>query len=77
VKAYIAQKAGQALTEEALLTFLKDKLSPIEMPRQFEFRDALPKTLIGKPSKAALLEEEAKRAGAAPAAPLQMKGSVP
>ncbi|MBT4426083.1 MAG: hypothetical protein HOC88_04260, partial [Rhodospirillaceae bacterium] len=37
----------------------KDKLSAIEMPKQIEFRDELPKTLIGKLSKKELIAEEA------------------
>ena len=32
-------------------TFLKDILSKIEMPEEVEFRDELPKTMIGKLSK--------------------------
>ena len=66
VKAYIALKGGQSLTAEELRDFLQDKLSPIEMPKQVEFRDALPKTMIGKLSRKALLDEMA--ATAAPAA---------
>jgi long-chain acyl-CoA synthetase len=34
------------------------------MPAEIEFRDALPKTLIGKLSKKELKEEEARRAQA-------------
>jgi len=68
VKAYIAPVAGASLEEKELRDFLKDKLSPIETPKLFEFRQSLPKTLIGKPSKKALIEEEAARR-AAPAAP--------
>ncbi len=59
IKAFIAPRPGAALDERELLAFLKDKLSPIEMPKMIEFRASLPKTLIGKPSKMALLEEEA------------------
>jgi long-chain acyl-CoA synthetase len=59
VKAYVAPLPGQTLDEDELRTFLKDKLSPIEMPKLIEFRQSLPKTLIGKPSKRALLDEEA------------------
>jgi len=67
VKAYVAPVAGATLDEKELLAFLKDKLSPIETPKLFEFRQSLPKTLIGKPSKKALMEEEAaRRAGATP-----------
>ncbi|OWJ64044.1 long-chain-fatty-acid--CoA ligase [Inquilinus limosus] len=65
VKAYIKPRPGQSLTAEALVAFLKDKLSPIEMPKLVEFRDTpLPKTLIGKLSRKAVLEEEAAKAAA-------------
>ena len=59
VKAWIKLRAGTALTKDELIAFLKDKLSPIEMPKKIEFRDALPKTLIGKLSRKMILEEEA------------------
>ncbi|MGK9236994.1 long-chain fatty acid--CoA ligase [Inquilinus limosus] len=70
VKAYIKLRAGQSLTADGLVEFLKDKLSPIEMPKQIEFRDQpLPKTLIGKLSRKAVLEEEAAKAVAAAGTP--------
>lgn len=62
VKAYIKLKEGQSLDADALKAFLKDHLSAIEMPKQVEFRDELPKTMIGKLSRKALLEEEAAKA---------------
>ena len=40
---------------------LEQKISKIEMPAQIEFRDSLPKTMIGKLSKKELVAEEAKR----------------
>ena len=58
VKAFVKLKEDSHLTEEKLLSFLKDKLSPIEMPRYIEFRDELPKTMIGKLSKKELKAEE-------------------
>ena len=58
VKAFVALKPGAALTKEALLEFLREHLSPIEMPKQVEFRDTLPRTLIGKLSKKELVAEE-------------------
>ena len=59
VKAWIKLKDGQTLTETALLDFLKDKLSKIELPREIEFRDdPLPKTMIGKLSRKDVLKEE-------------------
>jgi len=66
-KAFVRLKQGEVLTAEELLAFLEDKLSPIERPRQVEFRDALPKTMIGKLSKKELVAEEQVRAGQAAA----------
>ncbi len=63
VKAYVALRRGESLTLEALNRFLEDKLSPIERPKQLEVRESLPRTMIGKLSRKALLEEEAARAG--------------
>ncbi|NDC56446.1 MAG: long-chain fatty acid--CoA ligase, partial [Alphaproteobacteria bacterium] len=54
VKAFVQLKAGATLTHTELQNFLRDKLSPIEMPKQIEFCAELPKTLIGKISKKAL-----------------------
>ena len=62
-KAYVRLKPDQALSAEELLAFLEDKLSRIERPRHVEFRDELPKTMIGKLSKKELVaEEQARRA---------------
>ena len=64
VKAYVKLRAGQSLDAEELSAFLKDKLSSIELPKQIEFRDELPKTLIGKLSKKELVAEEAAKRNA-------------
>ena len=58
-KAFIKLKKDATLTEQDLREFLKDKLSSIERPEYYEFRDELPKTLIGKLSKKELKQEEA------------------
>lgn len=58
VKAYIKLGQGYSATAGELRSFLQDKLSPIEIPRSFEFRDQLPRTLIGKPSRKDLLNQE-------------------
>jgi long-chain acyl-CoA synthetase len=61
-KAFIKLKAGVTATEADIRTHLESKLSKIEMPGEIEFRDMLPKTLIGKLSKKELkAEEEARR----------------
>lgn len=61
VKAYVKPMDGETLTADDLRAFLKDRLSPIEMPKTVEFRDQLPRTMIGKLSRKALLDEEAER----------------
>ncbi len=61
VKAYVKLREGKTLTSGQLRAFLKDKLAPFEQPRQIEFRDELPRTLIGKPSRHALIAEEMRR----------------
>ncbi len=57
-KAFVKLKPGGSLTEADLKQFLEDKLSKIEMPSHIEFRDELPKTIIGKLSKKELVAEE-------------------
>jgi long-chain acyl-CoA synthetase len=60
-KAFVSLHAGAHADEAELCAFLKDRLNKIEMPSVIEIRDSLPKTLIGKLSKKALVEEEAAR----------------
>lgn len=62
-KAFIKLKAGANATAADIMKHLEPKISKIELPAQIEFRDALPKTMIGKLSKKELVaEEKAKRA---------------
>jgi len=56
-KAFVRLKAGTNLTADDLLAHLEPHLSKLEMPEAIEFRDELPKTMIGKPSKKELREE--------------------
>lgn len=64
-KAFIKLKHGATATADDIFAHLATKLSKIEMPSQIEFRDALPKTMIGKLSKKELKEEEMRRQKAA------------
>jgi len=58
-KAFVQLKAGaKSFTLEELRAFLADKIGRHEMPAHLEFRDALPKTAVGKLSKKELIEEE-------------------
>lgn len=63
VKAFIKTKEDQSLNKASLLAFLENKLGKHEMPRYIEFRDDLPKTMIGKLSKKELIAEEELKLG--------------
>jgi long-chain acyl-CoA synthetase len=56
-KAFVKLREGQTATQADLLEFLRPKLSKIELPIEIEFRDSLPKTLVGKHSKKELRAE--------------------
>jgi long-chain acyl-CoA synthetase len=60
-KAFIKLKSGMVATTADILKHLEPKISKIELPVEIEFRDSLPKTMIGKLSKKELAAEEAKR----------------
>src|SRR5581483_7232941 len=47
-KAFAVLKPGQSATAEELIAFCKQQLAPYKVPRSIEFREALPKTMIGK-----------------------------
>lgn len=59
VWAWVKPVSGATLIETELEGFLKDKISPIEMPRKIIIRDTpLPKTAVGKLSRKDLLAQE-------------------
>lgn len=59
VKVWIKLKDGRELIAEDLKNFLKNHLSPMEIPKRYEFRDEdLPKTMIGKLSRKDVVEQE-------------------
>ena len=62
VKAYVVLKPGQTLTEAELTEFCAEKLTAYKVPKFIEFRDALPRTVVGKVLRRVLLEEEKAKA---------------
>ncbi|OEF96917.1 long-chain fatty acid--CoA ligase [Vulcanibacillus modesticaldus] len=58
VKAFIVLKEGIEVTEKELDDFCRTHLAAYKVPRLYEFRTELPKTLVGKVLRRALLEEE-------------------
>jgi long-chain acyl-CoA synthetase len=64
VKAFIVLKPGEKASEEEIISFCKEKLAAYKVPKLVEFRDALPKSAIGKILRKVLrAEEEAKKKG--------------
>ena len=61
VKAYVVAKEGSTVTGEELETWARDPdqgLTGYRVPKEWEFRDELPETLIGKVLRRVLQEEE-------------------
>ncbi|SFL60673.1 long-chain acyl-CoA synthetase [Gracilibacillus orientalis] len=58
VKAYIVLKEGASTDEKELEAFCRERIAAYKIPRIYEFRESLPKSLIGKTLRRLLVEEE-------------------
>ncbi|MGA3085167.1 MAG: long-chain fatty acid--CoA ligase [Thermodesulfobacteriota bacterium] len=58
VKAYVVLKPGQTATEEEVVAFCREKLVAYKVPKLVEFRNALPKSAVGKVLRKILRDEE-------------------
>jgi long-chain acyl-CoA synthetase len=65
VKAFVVLRPGEEATTEEIRSFAKERLAAYKVPRAVEFREELPKTLIGKVLRRALVEEEQAKTQAA------------
>jgi long-chain acyl-CoA synthetase len=61
VKAWVVLRPDQPCTAEELQAFCKERLTAYKVPKHIEFRDSLPKSLIGKVLRRVLQEEELKK----------------
>ena len=61
VKAYIVPEEGANLTVPEVVAFCRQKLASFKVPRLIEFREELPKTMVGKVLRRILREEERMR----------------
>ena len=57
-KAYVVVKPGQAVSDEELKAFVKERLAAYKYPRAIAFVDELPKTATGKIQRFRLRERE-------------------
>jgi long-chain acyl-CoA synthetase len=64
VKAFVVLREGERASVDEIRDFAKARLAAYKVPRAVEFRDELPKTLIGKVLRRALVEEERAKAAA-------------
>ena len=56
-QAWVVLKPGQQVTSEALRAFCRERLAPYKVPAHVEFRSELPKTMVGKVLRRALVAE--------------------
>ncbi len=59
-KAFVVLKKGETATEEEIIAWCRDGLASYKVPKFIEFRAELPKTMVGKVLRRALVEEEKK-----------------
>src|SRR5256885_3724206 len=68
VKAFVLLKPGATATADEIRAFCEKHLAPFKRPKEIEFRESLPKTLIGKTLRRQLAQEDrAKRKPMVPA----------
>jgi len=65
VKAFVVKRPGATTKEDEVLAFCKERLAAYKAPKAVEFRDELPKSVVGKLLRRVLVDEERARAGAA------------
>jgi long-chain acyl-CoA synthetase len=58
VKAWVVLKAGHTTTEQELRAYCRERLAPYKVPARVEFRNELPKTLVGKVLRRALRDQK-------------------
>lgn len=61
VKVFVVLKPGETLTEEEVVAHCKEKLAAYKVPRLVEFRQELPKTIVGKVLRKELRAEELRK----------------
>jgi long-chain acyl-CoA synthetase len=55
--AWVVLRHGQNATEEELRAYCRERLAHYKVPVRFEFRSELPKTMVGKVLRRALVEQ--------------------
>ena len=58
VKAWVVLRSGQQATADEIRQYCRQKLAPYKVPKHVEFRESLPKSMVGKVLRRLLAEEE-------------------
>ncbi len=58
VKAFIVLREGEKVSADEIIRFCRKNLAGYKVPKMIEFRDELPKTMVGKILRRILVEEE-------------------
>ena len=58
IKVYIVLKPGTTATAEEITLFCRQNLAPFKTPKIIEFREQLPKTMVGKILRRELRSQE-------------------
>ena len=66
VKAFVVRAPGASLTEDDVVAHCAESLTAYKVPKLVEFREALPRTVVGKVLRRVLVEEERAKAAAEP-----------
>lgn len=61
VKAWIVLRGGAQATPEEIIAYCREKLAGYKVPKLIEFRDSLPKTMVGKVLRRNLVADESKK----------------
>jgi long-chain acyl-CoA synthetase len=61
VKAWVVLQPGQQASAEEIRAYCRKRLAAYKVPKQIEFTDSLPKTLVGKVLRRVLIEREKSR----------------
>jgi long-chain acyl-CoA synthetase len=61
IKAYVVLRDGETATEDEIVEYCGRELAKFKVPKTVEFRQELPRTMVGKVLRRVLLDEELKK----------------
>ncbi len=77
VKAFIVKAPGATFTEDDVIAHAAKELTAYKVPKLIEFRDALPRTVVGKVLRRVLVEEERVKMVGGAVKPASVPSSAP